>query len=57
MASYAAELDVKERWAVVAYLRALQLAQTASVGDVPADKRGELEAPAGRMHEGQKEHP
>ncbi|HVX95904.1 MAG TPA: cytochrome c [Polyangia bacterium] len=57
MASYAAELDVKERWAVVAYLRALQLAQTASVGDVPADKRGELEAPAGRRSEGQKEHP
>ena len=28
MASYAAELTVEERWAVVAYLRALQLSQT-----------------------------
>jgi len=46
MASYAAELDVNERWAVVAYLRALQLAQTATVGDVPPARRGELDAPA-----------
>jgi mono/diheme cytochrome c family protein len=61
MASYAAELDVQERWAVVAYLRALQLAQTASVGDVPPEKRGELDAPpparAPAEHEGQKENP
>jgi mono/diheme cytochrome c family protein len=27
MASYAAELDVRERWAVVAYVRALQISQ------------------------------
>jgi mono/diheme cytochrome c family protein len=45
MASYAAELDVQERWAVVAYLRALQLAQTAKIDDVPAARRGELDAP------------
>jgi hypothetical protein len=62
MASYAAELDVQERWAVVAYLRALQLAPTASVGDVPPARRSELEAPAhAPEHEGQpeehKEHP
>jgi hypothetical protein len=45
MASYAAELDVKERWAVVAYIRALQLSQASSVEDVPPAKRGELDAP------------
>jgi mono/diheme cytochrome c family protein len=58
MASYAAELDVNERWAVVAYLRALQLAQTATVSDVPAARRDELDAPAhpAEQHEG-KEHP
>jgi hypothetical protein len=53
MASYAAELTVEERWAVVAYLRALQLSQSAAVGDVPADKRGQLEAspaPAAPAH-------
>jgi len=60
MASYAAELSVEERWAVVAYLRALQLSQTASVSDVPADKRGELDrSPAtapSNEHE-KEEHP
>jgi hypothetical protein len=45
MASYAAELDVKERWAVVAYIRALQLSQASSLEDVPPAKRGELDAP------------
>jgi hypothetical protein len=59
MASYAAELDVKERWAVVAYIRALQLAQTATAADVPAARRGELDAPLPSLapheehHEGQ----
>ena len=45
MASYAAELSVEERWAVVAYLRALQLSQAATVDMVPPEKRGELDAP------------
>lgn len=44
MASYAAELTVEERWAVVAYLRALQLSQTTSVGALPPDIRQQLEA-------------
>jgi mono/diheme cytochrome c family protein len=64
MASYAAELDVQERWAVIAYLRALQLAQSATVDQVPPERRGELDAPPaaappeGAPHEGvQKEHP
>jgi mono/diheme cytochrome c family protein len=59
MASYAAELSVEERWAVVAYIRALQLAQTSAAGDVPADKRGELDAPppAARPEHEEKEHP
>jgi mono/diheme cytochrome c family protein len=45
MAPYATELDNRERWAVVAYLRALQRSQNANVSDVPADKRLELESP------------
>ncbi|HLK89295.1 MAG TPA: cytochrome c [Polyangia bacterium] len=44
MASYAAELTVEERWAVVAYLRALQLSQTTSVAALPADIRQQLQA-------------
>jgi hypothetical protein len=44
MASYAAELTVDERWAIVAYVRALQLSQATPVADVPADVRRQLEA-------------
>jgi len=44
MASYAAELTVEERWAVVAYIRALQLSQSTPAAGLPADVRGKLEA-------------
>jgi mono/diheme cytochrome c family protein len=42
MPDYAAQVGVKDRWAIVAYVRALQLSQHASVADVPADRRAEL---------------
>jgi mono/diheme cytochrome c family protein len=42
MASYANRVDVEDRWAIVAYLRALQLSQNASFEDVPAESRDEL---------------
>ena len=35
MASYAAELTVEERWAVVAYIRALQLSQGTPAAELP----------------------
>jgi hypothetical protein len=44
MASYAAELTVEERWAVVAYVRALQLSQLTPVAELPANERQRLEA-------------
>jgi len=63
MASYGAELTVEERWAVVAYMRALQLSQTTSVGALPPDIRQQLEAlpadvqsPAAAKHEQQPQH-
>jgi mono/diheme cytochrome c family protein len=40
-----AHLPVEDRWAIVGYVRALQLSQNATVADVPAEKRGELGAP------------
>lgn len=40
MPSYAAQIPVDDRWAIVAYVRALQFSQHASAQDVPADKRG-----------------
>lgn len=43
MASYAHRVDVRDRWAIAAYLRALQYSQRAAVNDVPAAKRAELQ--------------
>lgn len=36
MPDYAAQIPVKDRWAIVAYIRALQLSQNAPIDDVPA---------------------
>ena len=47
MQDYAAQVPVADRWAIAAYLRALQLSQRATVDDVPADRRGDLDRPAG----------
>jgi mono/diheme cytochrome c family protein len=46
MQDYAAQLPVSDRWAVAAYMRALQLSQRATVDDVPAARRGDLDQPA-----------
>lgn len=43
MPSYAAQIEARDRWAIVAYIRALQLSQGATLDDVPADVRGALE--------------
>ncbi len=43
MPSYAAELSVQDRWAVVAYVRALQLSQHATLEQVPPEARQRLE--------------
>ena len=42
MPSYASRIPVEDRWAIVAYIRALKLSQNAKVDDVPSDKRQEL---------------
>ena len=46
MQDYAAQVPVADRWAIVAYIRALQLSQRATVNEVPADRRAELDRPA-----------
>ena len=44
--------SVQDRWAIANYVKALQLSQHASLDDVPADKRGDLDKPAdGRREE------
>lgn len=42
MPSYAFALPPEDRWAVVAYVRALQLSQYAAVDELPADARERL---------------
>lgn len=43
MESYASVLSVDDRWAVVAYVQALQLSRNAPVGDLPPAVRAEME--------------
>ena len=42
MPDYAAQIAPRDRWAIVSYVRALQLSQQASINDVPPDARGQL---------------
>ncbi len=42
MYNHAARISPRDRWAITAYIRALQLSQDAHVDDVPQDRRDEL---------------
>jgi mono/diheme cytochrome c family protein len=42
MYSYAARVPPADRWAIVAYIRALQLSRHASIDDVPPEQRAQL---------------
>ena len=42
MYSFAARVPPGDRWAIVAYIRALQLSQHAALEDVPAEERERL---------------
>jgi mono/diheme cytochrome c family protein len=45
MPKYDSEISAQDRWAIANYVKALQLSQHASLDDVPADKRDELDKP------------
>jgi cytochrome c553 len=44
MYPYASRVEPADRWAIAAYIRALQLSQNARLADIPADARAKLEA-------------
>ncbi len=44
MQDYRAQVSVEDRWAIGAYIRALQLSQNATLADVPGEVRQKLEA-------------
>lgn len=46
MPDYAAQVQPVDRWAIVAYVRALQLSHNASVNDIPPEDRPKLDQPA-----------
>ena len=46
MPPYGSMIPPSDRWAIVAYIRALQISQNATVGDVPPNERASLDAPA-----------
>ena len=45
MLGYGSKIPVDDRWAIVAYVRALQTAQTATINEVPPAERAALETP------------
>src|SRR5947209_510072 len=46
MMAYGPNIMVADRWAIIAYLRALQRSQGAAIVDVPPEHRADLEKPA-----------
>src|SRR5437588_2022048 len=46
MMAYGPNIMVQDRWAIIAYLRALQRSQNATVADVPPEHRADLDKPA-----------
>jgi len=49
MLNYSQQIQVRDRWAIVAYIRALQYSEDASVNDLPADARNQLPQPGAPM--------
>jgi mono/diheme cytochrome c family protein len=47
MPPYAPQVPADDRWAIVAYIRALQLSQHGTINDLPADQRAKLDATGG----------
>ena len=45
MYSYASRVPPEDRWAIIAYIRALQLSRHAAIEDVPQDARAQLTGP------------
>jgi cytochrome c553 len=56
MPDYKAQIAPRDRWAIAAYIRALQLSQHASVNDVAPEDRPKLSQPASASSEGGAKH-
>jgi len=47
MGRYGYQVGARDRWAIIAYIRALQLSQNATFDDVPPEERAKLQAKGG----------
>ena len=47
MPPYAPQIPAEDRWAIVAYIRALQLSQNGTINDLPPAHRAKLEQSGG----------
>jgi mono/diheme cytochrome c family protein len=56
MPDYRAQVAPRDRWAIAAYVRALQLSQHASAADIPAGDRDKLSQPAAAPGAEKREH-
>jgi mono/diheme cytochrome c family protein len=56
MPDYRAQVAARDRWAIAAYIRALQLSQHASAAEIPAEDRQKLAQPPGAPAEGAATH-
>lgn len=45
MPDYSAQVPVADRWAIAAYIRALQFSQRATIDEVPPERRADLDRP------------
>jgi hypothetical protein len=52
MPDYASQIPVRDRWTIVAYIRALQLSQDATLSDVPQGQKVPSEPPTFRGYPG-----
>jgi hypothetical protein len=48
MPDYRAQISPRDRWAISAYVRALQLSQHATAADIPAEERQKLAQPGAK---------
>jgi hypothetical protein len=44
MLNYASQVQPRDRWAIVAYIRALQYSENANINDLPAEARSRVPA-------------
>lgn len=56
MPDYRAQIAARDRWAIAAYIRALQYSQNAAVADLTPDDRQKLSQPAPSQSEGAAKH-